>query len=107
MQILASSGKYQHALILRSLVLLDGFATKDTSPERDRLVRALAAQNYSGRRPQPIHIKLIKCKNEFFEHVYHLRCFGQTEHILGLNVKYFVLFAEILKNTTTQNTLGT
>ena len=32
-------------------------------------------------------------------HGYQSRCYGVTEHILVLNIKYFVLFAYILKNT--------
>ena len=36
---------------------------------------------------------------EHIIHGYHLRGFGLTELILGLNVIYFVLFTEILKNT--------
>ena len=35
-------------------------------------------------------------------HGYYPRRFGLTERILGLNIKYFVLFAKILKNTTTK-----
>ena len=39
-------------------------------------------------------------RSEHSIHGYHSRRFCLTERILGLNVKYFVLFAEILRNTT-------
>ena len=51
--------------------------------------------------------KIKKIRSEHSIHGYHLRCVGLIEHILELHVKYFVIFAEILKNKTTKNTLGT